>query len=837
MPNITIAEVVRDYETDGVPSSGPHKPKKSDWRKWGAWVEQIITAFTSNGGLIYSSLASLNADLAHGANSMAWVIGDPVVANNGVYGKVGASGAGSWSRRSDLPFSFIIASDVGAGTPNAIHATTSIPVSGSALVWMNIADTNTGSPVTVSFNGGSALTIKTNGGNNIAAGGLVSGMIVMGIASGSTFRLVSDQASAAIVAAAEAAADRAEAAALYVTGIDTVALAEAETFSDGVRFLQILGRSAYGDGGAFKAVRITEDGSPLGPGQLKTNGGTVRWENIEKIVVPAMFASIEEFFKFTKATLMVQPGEYTFTAPIDVPAGSRVIWQDGAILSPNFNLTTSVERATPYFKINYGCTFDRIDLRLPAGINTVRTLVEVNGSCDLGLVNLESADPNNNRVSTGGLDAPFLENGAIVYKGDGIHIRHLRVKRFDRCQAYINASNVVVDYVEFLEHIMASYGHGSRHLKIGGGYGTGMSLADAATMGRGPMTPGANFLLWAGCEHVDVYGTTSYDALEHAYRVGAISAGTTVANDGITYHGCNAVRPYGCGFKQDDGDAGLIRRIRYLQPYTEDVGHDNWFGNVGYQNWSSGGVNNPAVNNDGNKQAIAIRNTQFVTVIGHRNKANQYANSGYFSFWIEKSSDVLYADFDIQDSKDANLILANNGSDINRIQIRSGRIAFGGNGGLVYIPGSNHICRGLEITDIKSLGNTGTDIDFQARPDAASPFVSTDGGARVEGRAANVSIAGAIFGDADFFSEITIGQVRAIYDPASLADGAGITTTLTVTGAATTDYVQATFSGLADGILTAAWVSAANTVSVRFQNESGAAVDMLSGAVRVTVTR
>lgn len=207
---LTMAEVARDYETDGVPSSGSHKIKKSNLRNWGAWAESLIGAFTSNGGLIFASKASLDASLAYAANTMAWVIGDPVAANNGVYGKVGASGAGSWTRRSDLPFSFIIASDVGAGTPNAIQATTSIPVSGSALVWMNVYEANTGSPVTVSFNGGSALTIKTNSGNDVAPGGLTSGMIVLGIVSGATFRLVSDQTSSAVVAEAEYWANVAE---------------------------------------------------------------------------------------------------------------------------------------------------------------------------------------------------------------------------------------------------------------------------------------------------------------------------------------------------------------------------------------------------------------------------------------------------------------------------------------------------------------------------------------------------------------------------------------------------------------------------------------------------
>lgn len=203
MAPLTAAEIDRDFVSDGIPSSGIHEVKKSDRRAWGSWVEQIISAFTSNGGLIYSSKALLDADLAKDANRMAWVLGDPVAANNGVYRKIGASGTGSWTRASDLPFSFIVAADAGAGTPNAIQATTTMPVSGSALVLLNIFEENTASPVTVSFNGGAALAVKSNSGNDIVAGGLQSGMLVMGRVSGSTFRLVSDQISTAIIAQME----------------------------------------------------------------------------------------------------------------------------------------------------------------------------------------------------------------------------------------------------------------------------------------------------------------------------------------------------------------------------------------------------------------------------------------------------------------------------------------------------------------------------------------------------------------------------------------------------------------------------------------------------------
>ncbi|AII27813.1 hypothetical protein B9J07_13125 [Sinorhizobium sp. LM21] len=206
-----MVELAATIFSDG-PSSNPNQPMKPLIRDWGTWIEGIINAFVSTGGLIYSSRDGLYADLSKSAHAMAWVMGDAIADRNGVYEKIGASGTGSWFRLGDLPYSFIVASDAGAGTANAIQATTSIPVSGSALIWVNVFETNTGSPVTISFNGGSTLTVKTNSGNDPAPGGLPGGSIIMGIATVSTFRLISDQASAAIVAAAEAAQAAAEAA-------------------------------------------------------------------------------------------------------------------------------------------------------------------------------------------------------------------------------------------------------------------------------------------------------------------------------------------------------------------------------------------------------------------------------------------------------------------------------------------------------------------------------------------------------------------------------------------------------------------------------------------------
>ena len=70
----------------------------------------------------------------------------------------------------------------------------------------------------------------------------------------------------------------------------------------------------------------------------------------------------------------------------------------------------------------------------------------------------------------------------------------------------------------------------------------------------------------------------------------------------------------------------------------------------------------------------------------------------------------------------------------------------------------------------------------------------------------------------------------------NLADGAGATTTVTVT-ARLPGLPQASFGGDTAGITITAWVSAANTVSVRFQNKSGGTLDINSSTLRARVIR
>ena len=80
-------------------------------------------------------------------------------------------------------------------------------------------------------------------------------------------------------------------------------------------------------------------------------------------------------------------------------------------------------------------------------------------------------------------------------------------------------------------------------------------------------------------------------------------------------------------------------------------------------------------------------------------------------------------------------------------------------------------------------------------------------------------------------------QGSATFNPASLLTLAGETTTVTVTGAVLGDFAEASFSLDLQGLIISAWVSAADTVSVRFFNSTTGTLDLASGTLKARVKR
>ncbi|MER9901592.1 hypothetical protein [Mesorhizobium sp. M0130] len=241
----------------------------------------VNLAFTSGG--VYSSKAVLFTDLVPGANTPAIVAGDTIAGQDGLYMKVGATGTGSWTQLLDfVPGAQFVRAFTSGGTPNAIEASTNLAVSasGSQIVRIDITAANTASPVTLDIPGSGlpTLTIKTAAGNDVAVGGLQPGP-VLGVVNGLTFRLMSDQSSAAVLAGAEAAAvasaadaARSEAARDIAVGYASAAVSQgnvpiystaagmsAITLPVGLTAFETRGYNAADDGGGWLyAVRSSE---------------------------------------------------------------------------------------------------------------------------------------------------------------------------------------------------------------------------------------------------------------------------------------------------------------------------------------------------------------------------------------------------------------------------------------------------------------------------------------------------------------------------------------------------------------------------------------------------
>lgn len=156
---------------------------------------------------LFATEAALNAATLTNKVS-AWVFDDPDPDKNGVWSWTGVA----WVWTLPLPYSISVLDNAGSGTPNAIVAMSKVPLIDGIIVVLPITATTTSSPVMVTVNGSKTFTLKSMTGNDVEPGGLIEDMLVLVLVEGHILRLVSDQASAAVIAAAEDAVGRAEAA-------------------------------------------------------------------------------------------------------------------------------------------------------------------------------------------------------------------------------------------------------------------------------------------------------------------------------------------------------------------------------------------------------------------------------------------------------------------------------------------------------------------------------------------------------------------------------------------------------------------------------------------------
>ena len=153
----------------------------------------------------------------------------------------------------------------------------------------------------------------------------------------------------------------------------------------------------------------------------------------------------------------------------------------------------------------------------------------------------------------------------------------------------------------------------------------------------------------------------------------------------------------------------------------------------------------------------------------------------------------------------------------------------------VVVPGAELgdfvlVSHGVDIVGVTLTG-------YVSAPDTVSVRFQNESGSPVDlGPAYTLRVAviprsrvKAVFGPNVLFGSATV-------DVASLVDAAGATSSgITVTGAALGDFVLFSHGVDLAGISATAYVQAADTVEVRFQNESGGTLDLASTTTRVVV--
>lgn len=184
MTVLSPALVFRKYETDGVPSSGAHDPKKAE-------IVQLLEHMSDAGGAKYSvaTLTELNAITpTAGEHPRGEVLDDATATNNGWY--TWDSDATAWVFERGFPDSVAVLTDIG-GTASAITASTAAGVDPSIVQMLLLPDppgTNTSSTVTITLNGGSAENIKAASGAALAIGDIIDGVGTLFFRFGSEWR-------------------------------------------------------------------------------------------------------------------------------------------------------------------------------------------------------------------------------------------------------------------------------------------------------------------------------------------------------------------------------------------------------------------------------------------------------------------------------------------------------------------------------------------------------------------------------------------------------------------------------------------------------------------------
>lgn len=382
------------------------------------------------GALAYGNLSGLQATSTAAVGLMAWVVGDSTAASNGIYANTGSPTAAVWTRKGDLPVGVITLVDAGAGTPNAVQLTASLPIPASKRVILisNIADANTGN-VTLAVNGGAPRALLTASGAQIPAGGLAAGSMIIFVDGAANYRLLSDVASAAIQAAAEAAQAAAEAARDIAAGYASSAVAQgnvplyatlsgmsAITVPVGLLSFEVAGYAAVGDGGRSHYARVATQ--PAHAGKVRTadrflpNGSTDSgnggwWELREERVTLPMFGYGGGDIAASLAAALTYTGDIDLFGAMELASASGLDNSLGGLTRAHFRAAIGTTLTYTGAAVAYALQFYQMDDFRIEGDLTIDCASKAAIGLEVYLLDVGSADVTGVQVLNAYLSTPL----------------------------------------------------------------------------------------------------------------------------------------------------------------------------------------------------------------------------------------------------------------------------------------------------------------------------------------------------------------------------------------------------------------------------------------------
>lgn len=410
--------------------------------------------------------------------------------------------------------------------------------------------------------------------------------------------------------------------------------------------------------------------------------------------------------------LYLHNGSFLFKSNLEILPGTIMLVAQDSEFVPDW-VASGEARAIPLIKAGEDCYFTYLAFHLKSGINNVRTCLELNSNTYIGMFKADSVDLNNNRTEPGATDNI---SGAIVLHGENIKVGSININRFDKGITFESCTHVNIDSIKILETVQGIYGTNSTDVTFNRIYVTGpTNPAEPNSFRRGIMTPGANGILLTGVSDSYFNNITMFNILEHGIRIGQVDAASVIQNYRLWFSNIEIQRPYGCGFKTQTDGTETVQQVFITSLRVIDAGNDNWYGTPGYQNWQNG-VNDPTLDNDGNKVSCAFRNAYEVYLNGFTSSKRNTSNGGYRGLWCQRSNNVTCIGVVVSDARISGIVVQGAATeDVNDITIKGAKTFNNLQYGLHFVPigGFNVSWRGVSVTDLDSFDNGLQDIRIE----------------------------------------------------------------------------------------------------------------------------